>query len=175
MKRSFIILSGALLLFSCTLTETKTEISTKSLSELAMLKSITYVAEAGDSVLKITSFLNEFNEKEMANLAMVSFNGVWIAIDNLKDVAKLIDLELKFKDLKGQSSFVNQHLEVYVPKGSKTVFIPEMLEDKDCDYKNPSFVLEGNTPIEGAEKSTVQLSLIFDGDHIVDQEAIIIN
>ncbi len=157
MRKFLIITLSAILFYACTLTNHTENDESNEISTSIELKS----ADTEDTPpgLKITSALNLLHNIKVEEFDVVALNGMWIVIENEKDVPQSIDLDIQINNEDKGIQINNDRLTVYIPSGSKTLFMPEVVDDSFTDYNQSTFVVEGNTPIENAEKCTVQLDI----------------
>ncbi len=161
-----------MLFFACTLTNHNAEnTEPEAISTSIELKSTdSTITPPG---LKITSALNLLQNIKVEAFDVVALNGMWIVIENEKDIPQSLDIDIHINNEDGNIKINNDRLTVYVPTGSKTLFIPEATDEELTDYDHSTFVLEGNTPIENAIESTVQLEIMIK-DSVVTQQKIIL-
>ncbi len=168
MRKFLIIPLSTILFYACTLTNHNTENSeSKDFSTSIELKS----ANSDDTPpgLKITSALNLLHNIKVEEFDVVALNGIWIVIENEKDVPQSIDLDILINNEDKGIQINNDRLTVYIPSGSKTLFLPEVVDDSFTDYDHSTFVVEGNTPIENAVESTVQLEILIKDSVVTKQ------
>jgi len=155
MKKYLIASLSAILFFSCTLTNQKTETSETSKET----KSETLSTNPNSLGIKITSALNVLKPSEKEVIDTVNFNGLWIVIENQKDIAQSLDLDIHIQNEDNDIRIKDERLTVYVPTGSKTLFLPELNETGDTDYDRLSFIIDGNSPIDSMAESSIQLDI----------------
>ncbi len=162
MRKYLIAPLSAILLFACALTEPKTENS----EENTLLKSSSDASSIG---IKFTSALNILKASKNEAIDSVNFNGMWIIIENQKDIAQSLDLDIHIQDEDENIKFKNERLLVYVPSGSKTLFLPELTDSKYCNFDKSTFVIDGNIPIDSVKKSEIQLDIKIKNLMVTDQ------
>ncbi len=155
MKKYLIATLSAVIIFSCTLTNQKSETSETSKET----KSETSSPAANSIGIKITSALNILKSSENKDVDSINFNGLWIVIENQKDIAQSLDLDIHVQDEDNNIHIKDERLTVFIPSGSKTLFLPEMNEEGYSDYDHSSFVIDGNAPIDSVKEYALQLDI----------------
>ncbi len=154
MKKYLIATLSTMFLFACTVTNHH--------SGTSEVKKTNYenINTREDSLgIKITSALNILKPSNKENIDSINFNGLWIVIENQKDIAQSLDLDIHVQDEDNNIHIKDERLTVYIPSGSKTLFLPEINETGNTDYDHSSFVIDGNTPVDSAINYAVQLDI----------------
>ncbi len=168
MKRYLTTALSAMLFFACTLTNQKTE-NSESANQMKSEKLNSSDSDSTSLGLKITSALNNLKNIDLDNIDIVNLNGMWIIIENEKETPQSIDIDININDEDSVINIKNERLTVFVPTGSKTLFIPETVDKTFTNYEHATFVLEGNKPIDNAEEKSIQLDIMIKDAQVLDQ------